>query len=122
MATTTESEELIAADAGGEALFEMTNIRPDRSGLPFIVWMSARGHARHDVRVKIAYPPRVQEFVASVSVRPEIEIVAGAMPPADLAALRRWIALNRDTLIAYWDGTIQYTEDAMAALLPIEED
>jgi hypothetical protein len=122
MATVTESDELLAANPGGEALFEMANVRPDRSGLPFIVWISARGAARHDVRVKIAYPPRVQEFVASVSVRPDVRVVAGDMPQVDLTALARWIDLNRETLVAYWDGTIAYTEDAMAALKPLEED
>jgi len=121
MSTTTRQDELSAAGADGEALFEMANVRPDRSGLPFIVWMSARGHARHDVRVKIAYPPRVQEFVASVSVRPEVRVVAGALPPDDLALLTRWIELNRDALVAYWEGAIAYT-DAMAALRPLEED
>ena len=31
----------------------------------------------------------------------------------------RWIELNKDVLIAYWDGIIEYTEDAIAAIRPI---
>jgi hypothetical protein len=58
-----------------EGLFEMANVRPEISGLPFIVWTSERGTARHDVRVhdvrvKVSPGPRAREFVASVSVRP----------------------------------------------------
>ena len=41
-----------ANDAGsqGQALFDMANLRPDRTGLPFVVFISQRGGARHDVR------------------------------------------------------------------------
>lgn len=116
---TLQDEELAAAHADGEALFEMANVRPERSGLPFIVWISARGAARHDVRVKVARLPRVQDFVASVSVRPDVRVVAGALRPEELEPLTRWIELNRETLIAYWDGAIAFTEDALAALKPL---
>jgi hypothetical protein len=33
--------------------------------------------------------------------------------------LREWVELNRDVIIKYWDGDIEYTEDAIAALKPI---
>jgi hypothetical protein len=105
--------------AAGEELFEMANVRPELSGLPFIVWISEKGRARHDVRVKVAPGPRVREFVASVSVRPEVEVVAGALPDADLALLREWIDLNRDVIVRYWDGDIVYTDEALAALRPL---
>jgi hypothetical protein len=46
--------------------------------------------------------------------------VRGRLDAPDLALLRRWIELNREVLISYWDGDIEYTEDAIAALLPID--
>ena len=39
--------------AEGQATFEMANLRPDRTNLPFVVWVSQKDGARHDVRVKV---------------------------------------------------------------------
>lgn len=47
----------------------MVNLRPEETGLPVIVWISMRGDARHDVRVKVARGPRVLPSVAPVSAR-----------------------------------------------------
>jgi hypothetical protein len=38
----------------GQASFEMANLRPERTGLPFVVFISQRGGARRDVRIKLA--------------------------------------------------------------------
>ena len=105
--------------AAGEELFEMANVRPEVSGLPFIVWISEKGRARHDVRVNVSPGPRVRQFVASVSVRPVVDVVAGALPERDLGLLRAWIDLNRDVIVRYWDGDIVYTDEALAALKPL---
>jgi hypothetical protein len=105
--------------AAGEGLFEMANVRPELSGLPFIVWISEKGRARHDVRVKVAPGPKVREFVASVSVRPDVSVVAGALSDRDLELLGAWIELNRDVIVRYWDGDILYTDEALAALKPL---
>jgi|CXWL01.1.fsa_nt_gi hypothetical protein len=99
-----------------EDQFEMVNVRPELSGLPFIVWISEKGGARHDVRVKVSPGPKVREFVATVSVRPEVDLIAGELSTPDLALVRDWITLNRDTIIRYWNGDILYTDEALAAL------
>jgi hypothetical protein len=110
-------------DAGAltedEDLFELVNIRPELSGLPFIVWISEKGGARQDVRVTISPGPRVREFSATIAVRPQIEVLAGALSPRDLHLVRDWIDLNRDTIIRYWNGDILYTDEALAALKPL---
>ena len=108
------------ASPEGQALFEMANLRPERTGLPFVVFISQRGGARHDVRVKVARGARVRpsEMVA-VAVRPSVHVVRGKLDPADLALLRQWIDLNQDVLVKYWDGVIEYTENAIAAIQPI---
>jgi hypothetical protein len=112
-------------DAGAliedEDLFEMVNIRPELSGLPFIVWISEKGGARRDVRVKVSPGPRVREFSATISVRPQIEVLAGELSPRDLRLVRDWIELNRDTIIRYWNGDILYTDEALAALKPLPQ-
>jgi hypothetical protein len=40
-----------------DALFEMANLFPGTTGLPMTVWVSPRGNARHDVRVKVNMTP-----------------------------------------------------------------
>jgi hypothetical protein len=107
-------------DINGQALFEMANIRPERTGLPFVVFISQKGGARHDVRVKVARSARVRPSeMITVAVRPQPRIVRGKLSAYEFDLLRQWIDLNRDVLIDYWDGTIAYTEDALAAITPI---
>ena len=110
-----------AACPEGQAGFEMANLRPARTGLPFVVFISQGGGARHELRVKIARATRVRPSdMVTVTVRPSVRVVRGRLDPHDLHLLRQWIDLNRQVLIDYWNGVIEYTEDAMNALRPIE--
>jgi hypothetical protein len=108
------------AEPDSEGLFEMANLSPKRTGLPFVVWISPRAGAAHDVRVKVSKGPKAHpsEWI-SVAVRPDVHVVGGKMTAHDLGLLRRWIDLNRDVLVKYWEGEIEYTEDAIAALKAI---
>ncbi len=99
-------------------LYLMANVHPRRSGLPFVVYISER-QGQHDVRVKVAEGMRAPPFVASVSVRLEVDVVAGSLSASDLALVKQWIELNRDVIIGYWDRTIEDTADALAQLKPI---
>ena len=105
----------------GEALFEMANLSPKRTGLPFVVWISPKAGAPHDVRVKVSKGPKAHSAeLVSVAIRPEVRVVGGGkMSAHDLALLKKWVEVNQDVLIKYWDGEIEYTEDAIAALKPI---
>ncbi len=104
----------------GRADFEMANLRPERTGLPFIVFISQKGGARHDVRIKVARAARVRSSeMITVAIRPSVRVVRGRLDAHDLDLLTQWIDLNRDALIDYWNGIIEYTEDAMNAIKPI---
>jgi hypothetical protein len=112
----------VEAQAEGQALSEMANLRPERTGLPFVVFISQKGGARHDVRVKVARAAKVRPSeMVTVALRPAVRVVRGSLDPRDLELLARWIDLNRDVLIDYWNGVIEYTEDAMNALKPLGE-
>ena len=102
-----------------EALFEMANVYPEDTGLPFVAWIPPKGRARHDARVKVARTDRATEFVASLSIRPEVRIVAGDLPAEEFDLARRWIALNREALLDYWDGVTVQTKHVLAALKSI---
>ena len=119
---TKTSGELVAAPEN-EDFFEMANLSPKRTGLPFVVWISPKAGAPHDVRVKISRGPKVHPSeLISVAMRPDVHVVGGGdLSAHGLALLKKWIDLNRDVIVKYWDGEIEYTEDAIAALRPIHE-
>jgi hypothetical protein len=104
-----------------DGLFEMANISPKRTGLPFVVWISPQAGAPHDVRVKVSKGPKVHTTdLVSVAIRPDVHVVSGGkMTAHDLALLKKWVELNQEVIIKYWDGDIEYTEDAIAALRAI---
>ena len=83
------------------------------SGLPMTVWVSPRGRARHDARVKVCRVPgnrMVPEDTAVVSIRPEPSLLEGDLDAGALRAVQAWVQLNQDALIAFWNGEIDGIE------------
>jgi hypothetical protein len=119
MAMKTSIESVAAPES--EGLFEMANLSPKRTGLPFVVWISPGAGAPQDVRVKVSKGPKVHPSgLISVAMRPNVHVAGGGnMSAHDLALLRKWVELNHDVIVKYWDGEIEYTEDAIAALKPL---
>ncbi|MBY0336985.1 MAG: DUF4160 domain-containing protein [Acetobacteraceae bacterium] len=110
-----------AAAASTEAPFEMANLYPRSTGLPMTVWVSPRGGARHDARVKVCrvHGNRMSpDELVPVSIRPEPRLIEGDLPPEDLAAVSAWIRLNEEILLAYWDGSAD-TTDLIRDLRPL---
>lgn len=104
-----------------EDFFEMANLSPTRTGLPFVVWISPKAGAPHDVRVKVSSGPKAQSSdLVTVAIRPTVRVIGGGeLSGHDLGLLQKWIDLNRDVIVKFWDGDIEYTEDAIAALKPL---
>ena len=85
-----------------------------------MVWISPKAGAPHGVRVKVSKGPKVNPAeLISVAIRPDVHVVGGSMTAHDFALLKRWVELNQDVIVKYWNGEIEYTEDAIAALKPI---
>jgi hypothetical protein len=104
-------------DSDERDLFEMANLYPDETGLPMTVWVSPRGNARHDVRIKVNMTHGNQMNIANtavVAVRPTPHLIAGRLLPADVQAVFEWVRLNTDTLVAYWNGEIGTIQMAQA--------
>jgi hypothetical protein len=99
-------------------LYEMVNLAPAETGLPMTIFASPRGHARHDVRIKVngVHGPRMTlEQVAEVAVRPAPRVISGHLPAADRQAVFDWITLNTAALVDYWEFRI-YTGEFMRRL------
>src|SRR4051794_1006301 len=90
--------------------YTMANLRPARTGLPMVVWVSERGNAQHDVRVKVCcvHGDKIQyNNTASIGVRLQPHLPPPEkLSPSDLRAVSLWIPLNADPNIAYGDGFI----------------
>lgn len=105
-------------DISGENLYLMSNVQPGESGLPFVVYISEK-QGRVDVQVKVGKPPR---FTASGSVRPAVEVVAGTLSNRELDLMRQWIELNREVIIAHWEGEMASSLDVLSALKRLLKD
>jgi hypothetical protein len=119
MAETRADTDVVEED---DDFFELANLSPALTGLPMVVWISERGRSRHDVRVKVSLVPgrRLDPGrMCSVSVRPDVDVVAGGpLATVDLDLVRRWIDLNKDTIVDYWNGKL-LTDEAIARLRPL---
>ncbi len=95
-----------------DALFEMANLFPRTTGLPMTIWVSPKGGARHDARVKVSMTPGRMDLAntAVVAIRPRPRVIAGELSTADFDAVSRWIAANQETLIAFWEESIDSVE------------
>src|ERR1700694_4938508 len=97
------SEEVYSVES--DELFEMANLYPVTTGLPMTVWVSPRGNARHDVRVKVNMTHGNQMNPANpavVAIRPSPRIIAGQLSPNDERAVLQWASLNEAALVSYW--------------------
>jgi hypothetical protein len=87
---------------------------PRLTGLTMAVWITENDGYPHDVRVKGSTLPGGRgswRTASSIAVRPQPqEIVPGSLPAADVVLVSRWIDLNRDVIIDYWNGMIDFDE------------
>jgi hypothetical protein len=92
----------------------MANLFPRTTRLPMTVWVSPRGNARHDARVKVNVtygdPQMNIANTAVVGVRPSPQLIAGHLSPDDQRAVFEWISLNTAAIVEYWDGRIDTIE------------
>jgi hypothetical protein len=96
-----------------DELFEMANLFPRTTGLPMTVWVSPRGNARHDVRIKVNMTHGDQMNIANtavVGVRPTPHVIAGHLSPDEQRAVFEWVSLNTAVIVEYWDGRIDTIE------------
>ena len=115
-------EEVYSEEISGQALFDMANVLPERTGLPFIVFVSQQGGARHDIRINFARAPRMRPSeMITVALPPAPRVIRGRLSGQEFDLVKRWLDLNSTVLVDYWNGAIDYTEDVMDALKPLPE-
>lgn len=94
-------------------IFELANLYPRTTALPMTIWISPRGRAQHDVRIKVCttHGQRMDPTNPAVmAVRPVPRLIEGNLSAADEEAVARWINLNREALVSIWEGEVDPTE------------
>lgn len=111
-----ETRDISLLDVAGDAIhpiflddedagYLMTEIAPEDTGLPFTVWISNGGPARHDVRIWASRNIRSwPSHRTCLAIRPEVRVLRGKMEDHGLNLLRRWVALNLEMIEKHWDG------------------
>jgi hypothetical protein len=106
----------------GQATFGMANLRRKTTGLPFIVFISQRDDARHAARIKVSPEPRVRlDEMSSYSLSPFEWKEGPRLATNDETLLASSVELNARVLLDYWNGQIEYTEDAIEQLKSISD-
>ncbi|HVC62083.1 MAG TPA: hypothetical protein VND19_17185 [Acetobacteraceae bacterium] len=99
--------------AGPNDTFEMACLYPRDTGLPMTIWVSPRGNARHDARIRVCLTPGDRMDAGNptvVAIRPVPRLMRGALPARDFARVARWVADNTAALLGYWDGSLSTVE------------
>ena len=100
--------------------FDMAILPPRETGLQFVVFILQDMGIIPEVRIEIARSHRVwRSETVKVAIRPTVRLKDGYLDAHELALLTRWVDLNRDALIKYWDGEIESTSDVLGVLKPI---
>ena len=110
---TDDLKDTTTTEAGAED-WAKVKLPPRSTGLPMGVWITENDGYPHDVRVKVSmlHGGRGSWRTApSIAVQPQPdEILPGGLSAADVALVSRWIDLNRDVIIDYWNGVIDFDE------------
>jgi hypothetical protein len=89
-----------------DELYAMVNLRGRSTGLPMNIWIGPREHARHASRIKVQMDHREQfdlDQLAVLSLETDPpQIIEGDLSADDLECVRRYIALNRQAILAHW--------------------
>jgi len=101
-----------------EQLEHMVTYRKNITGVDNTIFISPGLRVQHGPRVKVAISPpdsiNPLSDLASVSITTG-EVVAGEVSPALLKQVQKFIELNRDVLLDYWDARI--TTDVLQSRL-----
>jgi hypothetical protein len=89
-------------------LEEMVSYRKNVTGVDHTLFISPRGNARHGPRVKVAIDPPDSLDPRSVTATVALDgiLVAGDIAPELLRQVQRFIELNHQALLDYWDYRI----------------
>ena len=110
-----KKEELIGDDT---YLFEMSNLRKHETGLPVNIYISdGRSYGNKIPRLKIMTstsdnmdPHNTVSIMIKKNITEDDIIGYDRIPSSVFSAVKKYINLNYDTLVQFWNGEIGTTE------------
>lgn len=92
-------------------LFFMTNLRPKRTGLPFVVYVSPKGNVAHGPRIKVSnkYGEKASEgdlFTITIEDQPQVIGESTGLNRRDVQMAKKWVRVNKDELLKIWEDDI----------------
>jgi NAD(P)H-dependent FMN reductase len=108
-----------------ELLEETGSYQKKNTGIDNVIFLSPKGNARHPARIKVAiepwdsFDPR-RGKTASIAVH-DGAVIGEFVPPDLYRQLLKFIDINRQTLLDYWEYRIS-TTTMEERLRPVEEE
>jgi hypothetical protein len=92
-----------------EFLGDMASLQKDSTGVDNTIFVSTKAGARHAARIKIAIDPpdtfNAESKTASMAIH-DFSISGAYVPPHIVEQAKRFIDLNREVLLLYWETKI----------------
>ena len=89
-----------------EKFFEMANLTPDDTGLPFIIWISPKsGKEKHWARIKVEYDNIL--YPISISGDPQFQTSGHIKIPfsgKQIKQIKKFVTSNKALLLKYWNS------------------
>jgi hypothetical protein len=110
----------VAGEQEPEDGFDMTPLSPKNTGVPLVIYILQDLGIIPEIRVEVAHSTKGSRAeTIKVAIQPTVHVTRGHLDTHDLAQLTQWIELNRDALVRYWSGEIEYTEEVLRVLRPL---
>lgn len=95
-------------------MFLMTNLRPARTGLPFVVYVSVKGCDARAPQIKASrrYGEKVHEgdwFSITIADQPMLLGDLTGVKSCDVKMVKNWVLINKDSLLTIWEDNLMQT-------------
>lgn len=92
-------------------LFFVASLRPRRTGLSFVVYVSPRGHVAHGPRIKASnkYGEKASEgdwFTITIEDQPQVIGDSTGLKRHDVQMAKKWVQVNKDELLKIWEDDV----------------
>jgi len=89
---------------------EMANLSRKKTGLDYIIWiMHQTGKEKHWARIKVKI--KGQDVSITISDNPEWLSDTVKINAKEFNRIKKWIIMNKDVLLKYWNGKGEVTID-----------
>ena len=92
-------------------LFFVTSLRPKRTGLLFMVYVSPQGDAAHGPRIQASnkYGEKASEgdwFAITIEDQPQVIGDSTGLKGCDVQMVKKWVRVNKAGLLKIWEDDV----------------